>query len=237
MVKAALEEVLSGQLLVGVTGVAGAGKSTLCGQLALAGRREGLAVHDLDLDQIAHAVLEGEDSRAVRADAAGPRRALRRGDRGAAGVDRRRLAARAFADPESLRDLNDLMAPAVTVGLRKALYALRGVVLLDAALLAEQALLPLCNGHVILVEVGEADRTARLVARGHSSQEAQRRVEAQWSTEEKRRVIAREIARARFGRLWTWDGSEAPSDERATGLLQQVLSETGARLERAPRAA
>ncbi len=79
------------------------------------------------------------------------------------------------------------MTPAVTVGLRKALYALRGVVLLDAALLAEQGLLPLCNGHVILRRGprGRPDGAPRRPG-PRRRRRARRRVEAQWSTEEKR---------------------------------------------------
>lgn len=231
-VKAALEEVLSGQLVVGVTGVAGAGKSTLCALLAAAGAREGLPVHDVDLDRIAHAVL-GQDASAL---CARTRAALvarfGREIEGEGGVDRRRLAARAFAEPGAVADLNRLMAPAVTVGLRRALYGLRGLVLLDAALLAEQGLLPLCNGRVVLLGVREADRAARLAARGWEEREVRARTAAQWGTEEKRLAIEQHIRRTRFGGLWEWDGSAPASEDRAADLLGRILSDTGARLPR-----
>jgi predicted ATPase len=58
VVKAALEERLSGQLVLGVTGPPGAGKSTLCAALAGAGVGAGVAVHHVDVDRLAHAVLE-----------------------------------------------------------------------------------------------------------------------------------------------------------------------------------
>jgi pantetheine-phosphate adenylyltransferase/dephospho-CoA kinase len=237
VVKAALEEVLCGQLVIGVTGVAGAGKSTLCGRLVEAGRREGLAVHDVDLDRIAHGVLSGDDSplcartREALAARFGPEVET------AAGVDRGRLAARVFGDPDALADVNRIMAPAVLVGLRKALYGLRGVVLLDTALLAEQGLVPLCNGRVILVDVSAAEQEARLAARGLSARDVRARAEAQWPAEEKRRRIAGAIARSRFGRLWSWDGTSPATDEGANALLHEVLAATGARLEQAPHAA
>jgi pantetheine-phosphate adenylyltransferase len=236
-VKAALEEVLSGQLVVGVTGVAGAGKSTLCAALAAAGRREGLPVHDVDLDRIAHAVLAGDgaplaaSTRAALVERFGP------GIAGSQGIDRRLLGARVFEEPGAVRDLDALLAPAVLVGLRRALYGLRGVVLLDSALLAEHGLLPLCNGRVVLVDVAEGDRASRLAARGWSPREIRGRTEAQASTEGKRRAIEEAIARARFGQLWTWDGSAPAGDDRAGALLSRILGDTGARLERAPRAA
>jgi pantetheine-phosphate adenylyltransferase len=237
MVKAALEEVLCGQLLVGVTGVAGAGKSTICGQFVAAGRREGLAVHDVDLDRIAHAVLAGVDSPLWSRTRQELVERFGREIEAGSGVDRRRLAARAFGDPGALRDLNRIMTPAVTVGLRKALYGIRGVVLLNGALLAEEALIPLCNNRVVLVWVNPSDQAARLAARGYAPGEAKARIAAQWGTEEKGKAIEQAIERGRFGRLWRLDGSSGLTDERATALLHEILAETGAHLERAPHAA
>jgi pantetheine-phosphate adenylyltransferase len=236
-VKAALEEVLSGQLIVGVTGGPGAGKSVLCQHLVAAGRREGVAVHDVDLDRIAHGVLAGVDTPLC----ARTREALvdRFGHdvEGPGGVDRRRLAARAFGDTVAVADLDRIMMPAVTVGLRRALYGVRGLVLLNAALLAEQALLPLCNNRVILVRVHPDDQAARLASRGWAAAEVQARLAAQWSTDDKARSVKDAIARTRFGQLWRWDGSAEPGPERCSALLREVLAATGANLERAPHAA
>jgi pantetheine-phosphate adenylyltransferase len=218
VVKAALEEVLSGQLVIGV---AGAGKSTLCHRLVEAGRREGLAVHDLDLDRIAHGVLAGADSalcartRAALVERFGP------GLEVADGIDRRRLAERAFCDPDAVRDLNHIMTPAVTVGLRKALYGLRGLVLVNGA---------------VLVSATPRDLAARLAAREWPPGEVEARFAAQWTDGEKGRVIEQTIERSRFGRIWRWDGSAAFED-RATALLHQLLAETGAQLDRVPHAA
>ncbi|ACG72323.1 pantetheine-phosphate adenylyltransferase [Anaeromyxobacter sp. K] len=236
-VKAALEEVLSGQLIVGVTGEPGAGKSLLCEQLVAAGRREGLAVHDVDLDGIAHAVLSGEDTPLCAETRAALIDRFGRQVEGSGGVDRRRLAACAFGDPGAVRDLNRIMMPAVMVGLRKALYGLRGLVLLNSALLAEEGLLPLCNNRVILVGVHPDDRGARLAARGWDAAEVRARLAAQWRAEDKARAVEEAIARTRFGRLWHWDGSAEPALERASTLLGAILAETHATLERAPHAA
>jgi pantetheine-phosphate adenylyltransferase len=241
VVKAALEEVLSGQLLVGVTGVAGAGKSTLCRRLVEAGRRVGLAVHDVDLDRIAHGVLGGASTPlATRTH----QELLARFGRGIAdgeGIERRRLAALAFASQEALADVNRIMTPAVTVGLRRALYGLRGVVLVDGALLAEQGLLPLCNNRVVLVEADPASERRRLAARGWPAAEVEVRVAAQWGVREKELAVEQAIQRGRFGSLWRWNGSaeftEEVAAERAGELLREILAATGARLERAAHAA
>jgi dephospho-CoA kinase len=137
-VKAALEEVLCGQLVVGVTGVVGAGKSTLCQSLVAVGPRERVNVQHVDLDGIAHEVLAGTESSLCAQTRAQLVERFGSDIEVADGVDRRVLAGRAFGDPEAVRDLNRIMTPAVTAGLRKALYGLRGLVLLEGALLAEQ---------------------------------------------------------------------------------------------------
>jgi pantetheine-phosphate adenylyltransferase len=235
-VKAALEEVLSGQLVVGVTGVAGAGKSALCARLAEAGRAHGLPVHDVDLDRIGHEVLAGPSPLCQRTrEALVERFGTEIMDGGE--VDRRRLGARAFGDSTAVQDLTRIVAPAVTVGLRRALYGLRGLVLLDAALLAERGLLPLCNHRAILVRAGERERAARLAARGWRQEEVATRDAAQWSEAEKRAAILDGIARARFGRLWDWDGGAPASDAAVADLLAGILADTGARLARQDRAA
>jgi len=235
-VKAALEEVLSGQLIVGVTGEAGAGKSTLCRGLAAAGSREGVSVHHLDLDRIAHAVLAGTESPLCAATRAQLAERFGSDLEVGGGIDRKLLAGRAFGDPEAVRDLDRIMTPAVTVGLRKALYGLRGLVLLEAALLSEQGLLPLCNNRVVLVGVAAEEQAARLSARGWGPEEQQARRAAQWDGEAKAVAVERAIEQGRFGRLWRWDGA-LPVEDRAAALLHQLLDETGARLDRAPHAA
>lgn len=230
-VKAALEEAVSGQLVIGVTGVAGAGKSTLCARLAEAGRREELPVHDIDLDRLGHQVLAGTSPLCARTrEALVKRFGPEIGDGG--GVDRRHLAARAFGDPVAVRDLTRIVAPAVAVGLRRALYGVRGLVLVDSALLAEHGLLPLCNHRAILVGAGEAERAARLAARGWGPDEVAGREAAQWTAARKRAAILDGIARARFGRLWEWDGGVPATDGAVADLLGRILAETGAHLGR-----
>jgi pantetheine-phosphate adenylyltransferase len=227
VVKAALEEVISGQVVVGVTGVAGAGKSTLCRSLVAVGAQEGVSVHHVDLDGIAHAALEGAGSTLCAETRAKLVERFGSDLQTAAGIDRRALAGRAFGEPEAVRDLNRIMTPAVTVGLRKTLYGLRGLVLLEGALLAEQGLLPLCNNRVVMVGVEAEEQRARLSARGWGPAEQVARLAAQWTAEEKGRAVEHAIEQGRFGRLWRWDGS-ARLEGRAAALLHLLRTETAA---------
>ena len=55
--KRALEERLSGQSIIGVTGEIGVGKSHLCRRLVDLGHGQGLEIHHIELDRIAHDTL------------------------------------------------------------------------------------------------------------------------------------------------------------------------------------
>lgn len=229
VVKAALEARLSGQLIVGVTGVAAAGKSTLCRQLVAAGERRQLAVHDIDLDTLAHAIFADLGSSLHRETCTALIERFGRGIENAGKVDRKRLAAAVFGDDDALAELNRIMAWPLTVGLRKALYGRRGLILLNGALLAEAKLLPLCNNRVVLVEAPASTQQVRLAARGHSAPDAAARNAAQWSGEQKRDAIAAAIERDRFGNLWSWDGSVGAADDRVDRLLDDIIGRTGCR--------
>jgi pantetheine-phosphate adenylyltransferase len=222
VVKAALEEKLSGQLIIGVTGVAGAGKSTLCRQLVAAGEARQLAVHEIDLDKLAHAVFTDQSSALHRETCQELLQRFGPAIEDAGLIDRKRLAAAVFGNEAALADLNRIMTRPLTVGLRKALYGLRGLVLVNGALLAEAGLLPLCNNRAILVSVPDTVQQERLAGRGHTAQEAADRVAAQWNGEIKRGAISAAINRDRFGQLWPWEGSGDDSPERVAQLLEKL---------------
>jgi pantetheine-phosphate adenylyltransferase len=237
VVKAALEEVLSGQLLLGVTGVEGAGKSTLCEHLVAAGKARNVQVHNIDLDKLGHAILDGKDSPLHRETRTALIERFGRGIETEGRIDRKTLAGCVFGKPDMLADLNRIMVGPMTIGLRKALYGLRGVVLLNGALLAEAELLGLCNNRVILVGAASHEaHIARLKTRGYSGDEVKNRLAAQWTHERKRQAIETEIADDGFGRLWHWDTSAAPSLAQAARLLDEILEETGAHLSTESRA-
>lgn len=227
-VKAALEEKLAGQLVIGVTGVAGAGKSTLCDQLVDEGAARGIDIHNVDLDAIAHRILSDLHAplfRTTRDELAarfGPDIAT------AAGIDRKKLAARVFGNTQALADLNAIMRTPLTVALRQAMYGLRGIVLINGALLAEAGLLPLCNNRIVLADPGSRqEQTVRLAARGHRPDEIAERIDVQWRSEEKADAIAAAIATSGFGRMWRWNTGGHPTQHDAARLLDDILAATG----------
>ena len=163
--------------LVGLVGQAGSGKTTVARAL----ERDGAVV--IDADRLGHEVVNGDpDVRAALvaeygADVYGP-----------AGLDRRRVAARVFSDPEALARLNRLVHPHIVERMRGLIAEFRardhrGVVVLDAALLLDWGIAGECDA-VVAVVAPRAAQLERLAAqRGWSASEAARVIGAQRSVE------------------------------------------------------
>lgn len=165
--------------IIGLTGGIGCGKSE-------AGRRfceNGIPV--LNADAIAHELIApgGAAEQAVL-DALGAD-ILAHGR-----IDRARVAEKVFGNPELLARLNAITHPlaAMEIGRRCASLAEKGhcVVLVEAALLAEQGRRDDYLQGLILVLSAETDRLGRLVSLRHlSREEALRRIRAQTPPERK----------------------------------------------------
>ncbi|KAF0314173.1 Bifunctional coenzyme A synthase [Amphibalanus amphitrite] len=167
-----------GPYVIGLTGSAASGKSSVARRLA------GLGAHVIDCDKLGHAAyapdtpchaqlrqLFGEDI--VAADGR---------------IDRQRLGAHVFGDPAALRRLTDCVWPEIARLAERRLAALGAgqVAVLDAAVLLEAGWdAQLCDEvWVALVPRDEALR--RAVRRdGISEQAAARRLDAQMSNEER----------------------------------------------------
>jgi dephospho-CoA kinase len=168
-------------LLVGLTGGIGAGKSTVADLLAARG-----AVI-VDADEVARAVVEpGQPALAKLVDRFG------------AGIidtdgrlDRAALAKLAFVDDESRRDLEAITHPAINdeFSRRMAEAPSDAIVVLDVPLLVESPQAR-ARGYqtVIVVEAPRDIRLARLEARGVDRADAEARMAAQVSDEERRKI-------------------------------------------------
>jgi dephospho-CoA kinase len=168
-------------LKVGLTGGIGAGKSEVSRLLVECG-----AVL-IDADRIAREVVApGTDGLAAIVEAFGADVLAEDGS-----LDRPKLGAIVFADPDRLAVLNAIVHPLVGARSREleAAAAQDAVVVHDVPLLAENSLAPLYD-LVIVVDASPETQLDRLVRlRGMSEQDARARMAAQ-TTREKRREIA-----------------------------------------------
>jgi dephospho-CoA kinase len=147
-----------GLFIIGLVGRAGSGKSTVARAIAA----DGAAV--IDADAIGHQVTD-QDPEVRRALAAeyGADVYLADGT-----LDRRRVGAKVFTDPEARARLDALVHPRILTRAWEALNQLRlsghrGVVLLDSALLLKWGMERSCDA-VLAVTAPEAEQVARLMA-------------------------------------------------------------------------
>ncbi len=163
--------------LIGLTGGIACGKSTVLTMLADLGART------IDADRVTHDLQAPGMPVYEQIVAAFPEAVPEPG----APLDRRRLAALVFSDPQRLRQLEQIVHPAVRVELRKFIEAVghaagpaeRPVVVIDVVKLIESGWVQVCD-EVWVVTAPEEQQVARLKAtRGMSEAEARQRIAAQ----------------------------------------------------------
>jgi dephospho-CoA kinase len=199
-----------GKPVIGLTGPTGAGKSTVASAL----ERLGCAI--VDADRAARSITG-------RADCLARLKAVFGADivRTDGGLNRQKLAARAFSSPENTKKLNAVTHPAIIAECERRLTRAKEkdcrAVILDAPLLFESGTQGLCDATVAVL-APDASRLKRIMARdGIGEAEARERMGAQHGGEYYRK-------RADY----TFDGSTDWSvfDETVGALLDRILRET-----------
>jgi len=178
-------------LRVGLTGGIGCGKSTVAAMM-----RE-LGCHIVNADQMAHALIApGKPAYDEIRRQFGPGVFVPDGT-----IDRARLAALVFADAGKLAALNAIVHPAVLRDIDKEFARLsaidpRGVAVVEAALLIESGYHVRLN-RLILVSCTREQQMERLInptfGRSMSPEQAEQRIAAQMTLEEKRKLDHEEI--------------------------------------------
>jgi dephospho-CoA kinase len=166
---------------IGLTGGIGSGKSTVASQLVALGATL------VDTDAIAHALTTpgGAAMPALRQrfgdDVAGPDGAL----------DRARMRALVFADPDAKRALEAILHPMIGAqAQRQAAAAGDGVVVFDVPLLSESSHWRARCRRILVVDCSADTQVQRVMARSGWSDEQVRRVIALQSPRAQRRAIA-----------------------------------------------
>ena len=154
-------------MIIGITGGTGCGKTTLLNQIEARG---GLV---LDCDAIYHRLLQTDETLLARIGEAFP------GTVGKEGLDRKKLGAQVFADPQALKRLNTITHAAVKAQVREQLAGFTGLGAIDAIALFESGLDELCD-ITVAVTAPEEQRLCRLMKREKISEDyALARIRAQ----------------------------------------------------------
>ncbi|MEV7547282.1 dephospho-CoA kinase [Streptomyces sp. NPDC089915] len=204
-------------LKVGLTGGIGAGKSEVSRLLA------GYGAVVVDADRIAREVVEpGTPGLAAVVEAFG--RSVLTGE---GTLDRPKLGAVVFADPEKLRTLNAIVHP--LVGARSAeLERAAGpdaIVVHDVPLLTENGLAPLYDLVVVVDAAPETQLTRLTALRGMTEEEARARMAAQ-ATREQRLAVATLVIDN--------DGPLTALEPQVRDLWQRLAERAAARAEASP---
>ena len=174
-------------LHVGLTGGIACGKTTVAAMM----RELGCVV--IEADQIAHRLIEPGQPAYEEV-----LREFGRGVRAADGrMDRKKLAAIVFSDPAKLERLNRIVHPRVVEELDRQLAEVErtqpgAVVVVEAALLIEASYHERLD-RLVVVWCEPEQQVARLLARGLTLEQAERRIGAQMKLDQKRRIADEEI--------------------------------------------
>ncbi len=168
--------VLSGKLIIGLTGNIATGKSAV---LRLAEEMGALAI---DADKIVHYLMDNNaNMQAALAVAFGPD--VRRPD---GRINRKKLGQIVFQDPVALQDLEQMVHPAVRATIARQIQQTdKKIIMIEAIKLLEGDLADICH-QIWVTRCKKQQQLERLlVCRGMDHETARRRIESQSPQEEK----------------------------------------------------
>ncbi len=221
-VKQCVEAKLSGQYIIGLTGEIGSGKSYVGEQLVALAKEVGLQAHSIELDQLAWQIqsdLQEAKYASVRKQIAAVFGSGVLTENGA--IDRKALGEIVFGSQAALEQLNAIMATPILVRLRKELKNKQGLIILNAALLVEAQMSQLTNYNMILLQVDGQVQQERLLARGLTAEQIQRRLASQYDFTRKKEILEQAITDSKQGQLWIFDNTKATKVE-IKKLLEQI---------------
>jgi dephospho-CoA kinase len=204
-VKAGIENKLV-QRIIGVTGTIGSGKSTLCKKLA-----RDYGAHHINMDAIAHELLTSNLPIAQE---------VREKIKETFGTtDRKELGDIVFGNDSELKRLNAIYREPMLTMLREKLSILRGPIVLEGALLVELGWLFLCNNRMIVVKTpSEQQHRSRLSSRGYSPEQMQRRIDSQYTYDEKYASILNAIGKDLYGKCIVFDTED--NDNMSANIIK-----------------
>lgn len=224
-VKKLMEKKISNQLVYGITGVMGSGKSYVAEQLVLYSEKQNQLdtanpkVFNIELDHLAHQVYTSDlpAHKLIRDKIEKRFGTLNRKEIG-------RLAFSGTNSEENVKFLNEVFQDALMVLLRKEMRGNQGIILVNAALLVEGDMLAVCNNQIILVEASEETRNTRLWSgRNIDKETTNNRLKHVLSNDEKRQKIENTIQKSNFGHLIEFNNNLEGQDN--IELLYKQLKE------------
>jgi len=213
-VKQAIEWRMLGQYVVGLTWTIGSWKSYATAKFMEIAKKNWIPVHDLDMDIVGHqiqTILQEPEYQAVRANIANTFWSHVQDIDGS--IIRPELWKIVFSDPQKMKALNEIMATPMKVRLRREMFNKNGILLYNAALIAEAGNAYVPNNNILLLDIDPETQAQRLRARNnYSEEEIVRRVSSQYSTQAKADIFEAAIAKDKRWSLMSVDGKSTDAD-------------------------
>jgi pantetheine-phosphate adenylyltransferase len=227
-VKQCLEIKMFKQYIIGVTGEIGVGKSYVSKTITSFSKWLNIPIHNIELDHLGHQILEQltepkyEEVRNKLVDCFGP--GIKK-DNGM--INRKNLGHIVFNDQKALKKLNTIMLKPILVRLKREIYQKSGLIILNAALLAESDMSYLCNNNLILVNCDKQLQEKRIISRSLNKSQIKRRIESQFSFPQKRKIIEEKISKDKQGKLWVLDNSGNTNNSKIKSTVVSILKYFG----------
>jgi pantetheine-phosphate adenylyltransferase len=205
-VKQKLEQKISEQYLVGITGEISSGKSYIAKKFVKLGKQKGIQVHNIEFDNLGHKILKNTDKYSqVREDILKEFKEKIKLPDGS--INRNALGEVVFSNPEKREKLNKILHPPIIQEFYNSLYNKKGIILVNAALIAESGISYLCNNNVVLVKTNKDIRYERLKNRGLNHEQITNIDNCQYNFKQKKKSLEESIQKDNYGNLWTTDNS------------------------------
>ncbi len=232
-VKQRLEEKMLNQYVIGITGGLGVGKSYIGKKFQEIGRKKGVKVYNIDLDSIGHQILSGEltqprykEIRGEIIETFGKKVGLPKNK-----INRKALGEIVFNDTAQMKKLNEIMHKPILTRLRKDMHGKKGVILVNAALIAETDLSYICNNNVVLISADERVQRDRLMNKNLTVEQIERRVNSQYTTAGKKAHLEGKIEKnAHCGKLWEINNSGNLTEKDIEQFFERVVNEVGVKI-------
>ena len=233
IVKRSLERRISGQYLIGITGEIACGKSYVakalcdyhnggCGMDFYSPDR--LQMHNVDVDRIGHEILEEATEEIyveLRKDLAfhfGKNLLKENGM-----IDTSELSVLLFSDNMARHEFDQMMFEPMSLLLRRKLFSLKGIILLNCALIAEANISDIVNNEVIVVTAPRNIQEQRLRNRGYPDEKIKLRLSAQLTAEKKIGLLRNKIEKDGFGTIIQFENGESNGTAVIAPLYEKII--------------
>lgn len=158
-------------------------------------------IHFFDLDKIGHFILKNLDSNLKvleqLKETFGKEIFLEKSI-----INKNKLAEIVFKNPKKLTILNSILHPQILYLFRLQIKNLKGLILIEVPLLAEESLEYLSNNQIIFVKNDITNQKNRLLERGWGNEKITERLQNQLSEERKIEEIVKQFEVDNFGSIW-----------------------------------